>query len=142
MEKCIQRDSIEDGANIAKRRKQYTGEKKVAILRKHRLEAVPLSDICDERELQSPAFFRRQQQLFELGATVFCRQNDTEGKELLARVHCARLSTSRPGISDWAPMWFLSCVFLIVAPVMVDASAYHPLSRMIPGITNRRMAHA
>ena len=45
---------------MAKKRKQYTGEEKPAILRRHHLEGVPVSDICDEHELQ---------------ATVFCPQS-------------------------------------------------------------------
>ncbi len=37
---------------MARKRKQYTGEEKLAILRKHLLEGVAVSDICDEHELQ------------------------------------------------------------------------------------------
>ena len=33
---------------MKKRRKHYTPEEKVAILRRHLLERVPISDLCDE----------------------------------------------------------------------------------------------
>ena len=50
---------------MARKRKPYTGEEKLAILRKHLLEGVPVSGICDEHELQPTVFNRWQKQLFE-----------------------------------------------------------------------------
>ena len=67
---------------MARKRKQYTGEEKLAILRKHLLEGVAVSDICDEHGLQPTVFYRWQKQLFEEGSMVFRRPNDTEAKEL------------------------------------------------------------
>jgi transposase len=43
---------------MARKRKQYTGEEKLAILRKHLLEGVAVSDICDEHDLQPAVFYR------------------------------------------------------------------------------------
>jgi transposase-like protein len=43
-----------------KKRKQYTGEEKIAILRKHLLEGVAVSDVCDEHGLQPTVFYRWQ----------------------------------------------------------------------------------
>jgi hypothetical protein len=40
---------------MRKERKHYTGEEKVAILRRHLLDKVPVSDLCDERGLSSPS---------------------------------------------------------------------------------------
>ena len=71
---------------MTRKRKQYTGEKKLAILRKHLLEGVAVSDICDEHGLQPTVFYRWQKQLFEEGAVVFRRQNDTEAKKLQRQV--------------------------------------------------------
>jgi len=34
---------------MKKQRKHYTPEEKVAILRRHLVEGVPISDLCDER---------------------------------------------------------------------------------------------
>jgi len=68
------------------KRKQYTGEEKIAILRKHLLEGVSVSDVCDEYGLQPTVFYRWQKQLFEQGAVVFRRTNDTETKKLRRQV--------------------------------------------------------
>lgn len=71
---------------MARKRKQYTGEEKLAILRKHLVEGVTVSDICDEYDLQPTVFYRWQKQLFEQGAVVFHRSNDTEAKRLQQQV--------------------------------------------------------
>ena len=68
------------------KRKQYTGEEKIAILRKHLLEGMAVSDVCDEYGLQPTVFYRWQKQLFEEGAVVFRRPNDTETKKLRRQV--------------------------------------------------------
>jgi transposase-like protein len=68
------------------KRKQYTGEEKIAILRKHLLEGVAVSDVCDEHGLQPTVFYRWQKQLFEEGAVVFRRPKDTETKKLRRQV--------------------------------------------------------
>jgi hypothetical protein len=41
---------------MKKQRKHYTPEEKVAILRRHLVEGVPISDLCDERGLFSEPF--------------------------------------------------------------------------------------
>ena len=45
---------------MKKRRKHYTPEEKVAILRRHLVGGVPISDLCDERGLQPTVFYRWQ----------------------------------------------------------------------------------
>jgi transposase len=52
-------------------RKHYTAEQKIAILRRHLLEHVAVSDVCDEYGIQPSVFYRWQQQLFENGAAAF-----------------------------------------------------------------------
>jgi transposase len=71
---------------MARKRKQYTGEEKLAILRQHLVEGAAVSDICDEHDLQPTLFYRWQKQLFEEGAVVFRRPNDTEAKKLQQKV--------------------------------------------------------
>src|SRR6266446_8962751 len=56
---------------MRKERKHYTGEEKVAILRPHLLDKVPVSDLCDELGLQPTAFYRWQKEFFENGAAAF-----------------------------------------------------------------------
>jgi transposase len=56
---------------MKKARKQYTAEEKVAILRRHLLEQVPISKLCDEVGLQPTVFYRWQKEFFENGAAAF-----------------------------------------------------------------------
>jgi transposase len=55
---------------MKKQRKHYTPEEKVAILRQHLVEGVPISDLCDERGLQPTVFYRWQKEFFENGAAA------------------------------------------------------------------------
>jgi transposase-like protein len=56
---------------MKKQRKHYMPEEKVAILRRHLVEGVPISDLCDERGLQPTVFYRWQKEFFEKGAAAF-----------------------------------------------------------------------
>lgn len=56
---------------MKKTRKHYTGEEKVAILRRHLLEKEPISKLCDELGLQPTMFYRWQKEFFENGAAAF-----------------------------------------------------------------------
>ena len=46
-------------------------EEKVAILRRHLLDKVPVSDLCEELGLQPTVFYRWQKEFFENGAAAF-----------------------------------------------------------------------
>ena len=52
-------------------RRQFTTEQKVAILRRHLLDKVPVSNLCDEYELQPSVFYQWQRQLFDNLAGAF-----------------------------------------------------------------------
>src|ERR1700686_1687870 len=56
---------------MRKQRKHYTAEEKVAILRRHLLDKVPVSDLCEELGLQPTVFYRWQKEFFENGAAAF-----------------------------------------------------------------------
>ena len=56
---------------MKKQRKHYAPEEKVAILRRHLLEHVPISELCDKHGLQPTVFYRWQKELFENGAAAF-----------------------------------------------------------------------
>ena len=62
---------------MRKERKHYTAEEKVAILRKHLVERVPISDLCDELGLQPTVFYRWQKEFFENGAAAFQQRGRT-----------------------------------------------------------------
>src|SRR5260370_10421089 len=56
---------------MKKQRKHYTPEEKVAILRRHLLEQVPISELCDKHGLQPTVFYRWQKECFGNGAAAF-----------------------------------------------------------------------
>ena len=63
---------------MAKRR-HFSAEQKLDILRRHLLEGVPVSDLCDEHDLNPNLFYRWQKQLFEHGAAAVERVNPLYG---------------------------------------------------------------
>ena len=56
---------------MRKRRKNYSPSEKVAILRRHLIDKVAVSDLCDELQLQPTQFYSWQKQFFENGAAAF-----------------------------------------------------------------------
>lgn len=66
---------------MTQRRKHYSGEEKVAILRRHLLEQVPVSDLCDELGLAPTVFYRWQKEFFEHGAAAFERKSKRQTKQ-------------------------------------------------------------
>ena len=69
-----------------KRRKNYTPEEKVNILRKHLLEKVPVSDLCDQQGLHPTVFHRWMKEFFENGALAFEKQRDPRAERLEKKV--------------------------------------------------------
>jgi transposase-like protein len=58
---------------MARERRNYTPEEKVAILKRHLVEKVAVSDLCDELGLNPNVFYSWQRQFFENGAAAFQR---------------------------------------------------------------------
>ena len=56
---------------MAKPRKHYSSEEKVAILRRRLLEGVAVSTLCDELSLKPTVFYRWQKEFFENGVAAF-----------------------------------------------------------------------
>ncbi|MGD0012760.1 MAG: transposase [Terriglobia bacterium] len=50
--------------------KHHTPEEKVAILRRHLIDRVPVSTLCDEHQLHPTVFYRWLKQFFENGAAA------------------------------------------------------------------------
>ena len=60
---------------MRKPRKNYTPAEKVAILRRHLIDHVPISDICDKYQLPPSIFYAWQKHFFENGASAFERKS-------------------------------------------------------------------
>jgi transposase len=75
---------------MSNKRKKYSAEEKVRILRLHLIEKEPVSDICDRRGLNPNVFYRWQKLFFENGAAAFNQAGngckDSQAKRLEEKV--------------------------------------------------------
>lgn len=74
---------------MRKPRTHHTADEKVAILRRHLLEHVPVSKLCDEYHIQPTLFYRWQKEFFEKGGAAFeagrngrARQADAQDRRI------------------------------------------------------------
>lgn len=51
----------------------FPADQKVAILRRHLVDRIPINDLCEEYKIDSTLFYKWQTQFFENGSTVFAR---------------------------------------------------------------------
>ena len=58
---------------MEKQRKYLTASDKVALLRRHLVEKIPVSQLCDEAGIQPTQFYKWQQIFFENGTAAFER---------------------------------------------------------------------
>jgi transposase len=56
---------------MPRERRSFTGGEKIAILREHLIEQVPISQVCQKHGLKPTLFYHWQKKLFEDGAAVF-----------------------------------------------------------------------
>ena len=59
-------------------RRQFTGQQKVEIVKRHLIDGVAVSQLCDEQQIQPTQFYQWQKQLFENGEKAFQRQGKTQ----------------------------------------------------------------
>lgn len=58
------------------KKRNIPAEQKVAIVRRHLLENVPVSDLCDEYTIHATQYYAWQKQLFEGGVAAFERKQN------------------------------------------------------------------
>ncbi|MBT4501467.1 MAG: transposase [Gemmatimonadetes bacterium] len=66
---------------MSAKRKQYTPQQKVSILRRHFIDGVAVSDLCDEYGIHPTVFYRWQKAFFENGAAAFQTQQSQQEKQ-------------------------------------------------------------
>ena len=71
---------------MANSRRAFTGEEKVAILRRHLVDKVAVSDVCEEYGLNPTVFYRWQKVLFENGAAAFEQRGGARERKLEQKV--------------------------------------------------------
>jgi len=69
-----------------KQRKRWTAADKVKLLRRHLVEKVPVSQVCEEAGLQPTQFYNWQRVFFENGAAAFERQSKSESSAREQRI--------------------------------------------------------
>ena len=62
-------------------RRHFTPQEKVAILKRHLLEHVPVSNLCDEVGIAPNLFYRWQKEFFEHGHVAFDNGRKTKAVE-------------------------------------------------------------
>ena len=60
---------------MRKKRHNYSPEEKVIILKRHLVERVLVSDLCDEYQLQPKVFYSWQKQFFDNGVAAFSKRD-------------------------------------------------------------------
>ncbi len=58
-----------------RQRRQITGQQKVEIVKRHLVDRVPVSDLCEEYKIQPAQLYLWQKQLFENGEKAFERKS-------------------------------------------------------------------
>ncbi len=69
---------VQNGSN-ARERRHFTPPQKLAIVKQHLVDGVPISDLCDQHDILPTQFYLWQKQLFENGATAFERKGKASG---------------------------------------------------------------
>ena len=80
---------------MRKQRRQLSAQEKVAILRRHLVEKVTVSALCEEHGLRPTIFYRWQQEFFENGAAAFERQSTAEQRAMERRIGALEAKLSR-----------------------------------------------
>ena len=76
-------------SNSKRSRRHFTTEQKVAILKRHMVDKVPVSDLCNEENLQPSVFYQWQRQALEnlAGALTTPATADGPSKREKAQAH-------------------------------------------------------
>jgi len=71
---------------MVKGRRRLTSQEKVAVLRRHLLDKVAVSELCEEHGIKPTVFYRWQKQFFENGARAFDRDRGGLEKHLEKKI--------------------------------------------------------
>jgi len=73
---------VKEELTVSRKRRSFSAEDKVRILRRHLADKVPVSDLCDEQGLHPTLFYKWQKEFFENGAAAFERGKDGQVRRL------------------------------------------------------------
>jgi transposase len=69
-----------------RKRKNHTPQEKVQMLRRHLLDKVAVSDLCEENHLHPTVFYRWLKEFFENGAAAFAHEDSRERQAAERRI--------------------------------------------------------
>jgi len=67
---------------MKKKRKHYRPDEKVHLIRRHLIDGVQVSDLCEEHELRPTVYYRWQKEFFEGGVAAFEKDSAREINQL------------------------------------------------------------
>jgi len=67
---------------VTRKRRKFSGEEKVRILKRHLVDQVPISNLCDEYGLHPTLFYKWQKEFFENGAAAFEGTRNAKERQL------------------------------------------------------------
>jgi len=79
---------------MSKKRRYFNADQKVVAIRKHLLEQVPVSDLCDELSITTTLFYRWQKEFFENGSRAFTKDGDSNLKKAVKENTQLKVTTS------------------------------------------------
>jgi transposase-like protein len=80
---------------MRKKRKNYTPDEKVGIIRGHLVDGAAVSDLCEEYGLHPTVYYRWQKEFFEGGAAAFAKESDRQIRGLRDRLADAEAQLAR-----------------------------------------------
>jgi len=63
---------------MKKKRKHYRPDEKVSMIRRHLIDGVQVSDLCEEHGLRPTVYYRWQKEFFEGGVAAFEKDSARE----------------------------------------------------------------
>lgn len=72
-------DAAKNGSN-SRGRRHFSPQQKVAIVKEHLVDGVPISDLCDRYRIQPTQFYLWQKQFFENWAAAYERKTKSAGR--------------------------------------------------------------
>lgn len=90
---------------MTQQRRHFSPEQKVALLRQHLVEKIPISEVCEKNGIAVNLFYLWQKTFFENGTAAFAahdkrRKTDTDAKERKIADLEARLQRKHEVLSE------------------------------------------
>jgi len=108
---------------MKRKRRKFSAQEKVRILRRYFLDLTSVSDLCDENRISPTLFYRWQKELFENAESAFEKQSGSERRNLEKKIDKLQEKiTYKDGVIV-SP--FLPVVYQLVDQLLVGQDVQH-----------------